>query len=120
MMGVNRKHQRINPELCFEIWAETGSIAHVGEILKKRHNLYNIRTGEPFSVQGVWRAAGKYVYEHMAEARSVYEKVWRANGVLITDQDWYEFVLAKTRYMKDSKRKEWLARNSFILAYEKK
>jgi hypothetical protein len=117
VMGHMRKYKKIDPELCFKVWAETGSLYNVGEVLMTKHHLFNVKSGKPYSIQGIWRAAGMYVIENLPEARKIFTDVWRANGIIIDDKAWYTYVWAKLPYLPIKRQEQFKKDHAYMIPY---
>jgi len=114
---MTKKIRLLDPKLCFDLWIETGSVYKVPVVLKNKYGLYNEKTGQLFSPQGVWNAAGHYVIEHMAEARKSVEEVWKANGMLLNDKEWYRIVLERSNYLSKSTFDKFIEKHSYLKPY---
>lgn len=118
-IGMTKKYRRLDPKLCFETWMETGSVYKSARALHDKYGIYNKDTGKPFSHQGVWESANSYLLNNMIEARKYVESVWKANGELLTDQDWYRIVLEKANHLPRKKYEAFLEQHKYLTPYLK-
>ena len=117
-MGISRKNtRRLDPKLCYELWGRTGSVYKIPQVLKNEYGVFNQTTGKPYSHQGCFLALGNYILENLVEARPLFNQVWKANGRIATDQDWYKFVLDKARYLTPKKFQEFMSIHSYLTPY---
>ena len=116
-MGVVRRLRKLDPKTCFEVWAKTGSIYKAPLVLKNEYGLVK-ENGMLFSPTGIWHSATLYIIESPFDARKIFEDVWRANGVIIKDADWYKFLLEKAHYLSPTKFAEFMEKHSYLRPYD--
>jgi hypothetical protein len=120
MIGKRKYEVILDPKLCFDLWIETGSVYKVPYVLQERHGVFNKRTGKPVSQMGVWTGAWKYTLANLVESRKLVTDVWKANGELLSDSDWYTLVVNKAKYIYTEKKfKNFLETNSYLTPYLK-
>lgn len=118
MFGKKESKIFLDRELCFNVWLETGSVWKAPKILKDKHGIYNKKTGELASAMGIWRAAWMYAFDNLAQAREKVSKVWLANGVVMTDKDWYTLVVGKAKYLYSQRRfKKFMEEHLYLAPY---
>lgn len=115
-MGLVRRKRMLDPKLCFELWARTGSIYKVPMVLKNEYGMVR-ENGNLYSATGIWHSANLYVTTEPLAARKVFEDVWRANGVIIKDEDWYKFLLEKAAYLNPVNRAVFMEKHSYLKPY---
>lgn len=115
-MGLIRRRRMLDPKLCFEIWSRTNSIYKGPQVLRDEYGMVK-ENGMMFSPTGFWHSANLYVIEHPVEARKIFENVWRANGVIIKDEDWYKFLLEKAAYLNPVNRAAFMEKHSYLKPY---
>jgi hypothetical protein len=117
-MGYKGKRSELDPQLCYETWAKVASARKAGLVLAREHGVVR-PDGKPYTGQGVWQASTRYILAEPAAARKIFEEVWKANGVIVTDAQWYTFVLDKTKYLTPKNRDEYLKKHSYLIPYVK-
>lgn len=118
-IGMARKRKLVDGKLCFDTWIETGSVYKTAEILARTHGIVNPATGKPLSAMGIWQSAWTYALDHLPEGRKGVESVWRANGELLSDKDWYTLIISKARYIFGAKKfKKFMETNAYLKPYE--
>lgn len=116
-IGMSRKKRTLDGKLCFDLWIETGSVAKVCNILLER-GIVNPISGKKVTPMGVWGSAWTYILENLVEARRGVESVWKANGELLTDKDWFTLVVGKARYIYGKKKFEkFMKQHSYLTPY---
>ena len=113
MIG-KRLTRQIIPEEAYTAWAKAGSIYKASLYMKNVMGKCNNRTGEPFSPQSVWDSANYYIIHNMSDAKVIYLEVMRANGLLPTDKDWYNFVIPKIVKLKKDEFDEFMETNLYM------
>lgn len=111
------KVRQLDPKLCFELWMRTGSVYKTAIVLKNEYNKFNPATGKPYSHMGIWESANSYLLDNMVEARKAVEDVWKANGRLLSDADWYKIVIEKARYLSPKKYKAFMEKHQYLTPY---
>ena len=113
-----RQDRQLDPKLCWKLIGHDGISCYKAPIvLKNEYGQYNVRTGKPFSHQGVWESANSYLLDNMVEARKDTEDVWKANGRLLSDADWYKIVIEKARYLSPKKYKAFMETHQYLTPY---
>jgi hypothetical protein len=117
MIGKNIAVKTLNGEQCFRLYVETGSMYKTAKILASQ-GIVNPSTQKPFSHMAVRESAWlDWGFDHLLEARKLVEGAWKANGYLLTDEEWYKMVLQRVHYsMRATPKKleEFLNRNSYL------
>lgn len=116
--GMKRVRQ-LDPKLCFELWMRTGSVYKVAEVLMNEYQQYNVKTGRKYSHMGIWQASNAWMLDNLPEARKMVEEVYRANGVLLTDQLWYTLVMEKAVHLHAKRFKAFMEQHSYLKPYLK-
>ena len=117
MIGKKAPNRHLDPKLCFELWNQAGSVYKVPHILREKYGIFNPKTGKNYSQQGVFLAAGTYVTEHLVEAKEVVAQVWKANGQLLSDPEWYKMVLDKAKYLSKKQYKIFIESHPYLTPY---
>lgn len=118
--GFSRR-QTLDPEQCFNLWIELGSVYKVPILLKEKYEIFNPRTGKPYTPMGVWNSAWNYVLNNLIEAKKKQEEVYRQNGEILQDRDWYSHVAKEAKYLYSPKRyQEFLNKHSYLIPYAEK
>lgn len=104
----------IPPDIGFEAWNKTGSIYKAPEYLKREYNIVNPKSGKMVSPQGVWGAAGRYIISNPNEARKQLDEVYKANGMLLSDRQWYEIVYNCQKYFSRKVQQDFITRHAYM------
>lgn len=100
MIGKKVAKRFLDPQTCFEIWTEVGSIGKTSDELARR-GIVNPKTGKLVSNMGIWNASWLYVFNNLGLARERIERVWKANNEVLTDEKWYTMVLERASHIYD-------------------
>ncbi|KKQ34907.1 MAG: hypothetical protein US52_C0042G0003 [candidate division WS6 bacterium GW2011_GWA2_37_6] len=112
------KRKFLDGKLCFELWVQRSSLGKASNVLRDEFGIVNPSTGEKASTMGVWGAAWTYILNTLVEGRKGVESVWKANGELLTDLDWYTLVVTKARYIFGKKKfQKFIEKNSYLTPY---
>lgn len=116
--GINIQKRLIDPKRCYELWCSGISVYKIPLVLQK-DGIYNEKNGKPFSPQGIFRSAGLYVVEHFQEpeCRKIFNDVWKANGKIATDVDWYKYVLKQAKKLSPKKFRGFMDTHSYLKPY---
>lgn len=113
-MAIGMRVKRwLDPKLAYEAWAKSGSVYNAGEWLKAQ-GIYNEKLGTAFTSQSIWNSANIFILNNQLEAREIFTQVMKANGVIPTDLDWYDFLIPKILKLKTKRFEEFMASNSYL------
>lgn len=87
-----RGHGILNPEECWRLWHEKGSLNEVQNYFTKQGRL-NPKTGNPPTKAGIEKAAFVWVLENQEQARKDLARAWKEQGEVLTDEKWTEFLV---------------------------
>ena len=117
-IGLKTNKKILEPKLCFDLWIETGSTYKTCRVLRDRYGVINPATGKMVTAMGVWDAAWRYILENMVEGRKGVSDVWRANGEILEDRDWYPLVIRVAKYLYYQKKvAKWMEKHSYLTPY---
>lgn len=106
MFGTKMARSYLDAKLCFDLWIETGSINKTQMMLLNKHGLRNPKTGGIPSQMGVWSSAARYMLQYPDEAKKKVEQVWKANGEILSDEEWRKMLFHRAKYIFRKKRLE--------------
>jgi hypothetical protein len=110
IQGHGRK--LLDEKLCFQLWAQLGSIGKVQSHLKLA-GIINPNTTKEFSHMAIWNAAFRWVLENMDEARQIFKDA----GSDLNDVQWDEWLIEKAMYVYGASSKgrfmRWIRRMEF-------
>jgi len=119
MIGMKMTKKILDPKVCFDLWIETGSVYKIPAILKERYGIYNDRTGNLVTPMGVWDAAWRYTLDNLVDSRQMVAQVWKANGEILLDKDWYPLVVQKAKYLYSPKKyQRFIDSHSYLTPYQ--
>ena len=111
----------IIPKIAFESWMRAGSLEKAALHMMNQLDMYNKKTGKPFTQFGVRHAACRYIALNHVEVRPVLEQAWADAGVVITKEEWEKFVVdIAMRFLDSSKVRfmRWLEANPWAEDYD--
>jgi len=116
-IGITNKKSQLDGELCFKLWIETGSIYKVA-LRIYQEGIINQKTGKKFTHQAVWLASWNWAFDNLPVARGLVNSAWKANGELLTDQDWFTLITKRAKYIySKSKFDAYLEKHSYLKPY---
>jgi hypothetical protein len=107
---------------AFDAWIRTGSLIKARLYLKNEKEIYNERTGKPFTTFAVRHAACRYMALHHDKAKPILINLWKEReNVDISDEEWNKFIVETARdYISSSRSRfmRWLEDNPWALQYD--
>lgn len=108
----------ITDKMAWDAWMKTGSTYKAPEYLFRVHGITSPRNkGKLVSHAGVAIAAYRYMLDNPVEARKDLDDSMKANGVLLTDEHWYELIYRKSLYVSKKRRNEFLVQHPHYRPY---
>lgn len=86
----------LDPKECWELWHKTGSLNGVQNYFVQ-HGRLNPKTGNPPTKAGIEKAAFSWVLENQEQARIDLSHAWKAEGEILTDEKWKEFLFGVSK-----------------------
>lgn len=102
----------LEPEKCWKLWNELGSLRKVKAKLRSE-GVVNPRTGEPPTSSAIEKAAFMWLINNPQEARKDAEYSWRREGKIMTDADFNDLLYNAARmtfYQRPGRWYEWLSK----------
>jgi len=113
-MAIGMRVKRwLDPKLAYESWAKSGSVYKAGQWLKSQ-GIFNEQTGKAFTSQSIWNSANLFILNNQREAREIFTQVMKANGIIPTDLDWYNFLVPKILKLNSKRFTEFMSTNSYL------
>lgn len=117
-IGLRKHKSYLDGRRCLEVWCETGSV-YKARIKLANEGMVHPDSGKPPSQQGVWNASWLFILSNPLDARKMIEEVWKQNGELMTDKDWYVLFTKNARYLLSDKAfKKLLEQHAYLKPYE--
>lgn len=98
-----RYSEFLDGQRCFELWVITGSLYKTQKILQDE-GVFNPKTERIPTVMGIWNAAWRWGLENKDEAKKMVADVYRANGEILSDEEWKEMLDDKAMYLYSKKK----------------
>lgn len=99
MFGTKMARSYLDAKLCFDLWIETGSVYKTRLVLRDKYKIFNPKNGKMPSQMGVWSSAARYMLQSPEDARKQVEQVWRANGEILSDEEWNKMLYERAMYI---------------------
>ena len=104
--------QLLDEKLCFQLWAQLGSLTKVQNHMKVA-GIVNPNSGKAFTPMAIWNAAFRWVLKHPDDAREMYVEA----GSVLSDVQWEEWLVHKAMYVLGASSKgnfmRWVRRMGF-------
>ena len=83
----------LNPKECWKDWnVNLGSLGEVQKDHLSKRKTHPVTDQAP-SKSGIEKAAFGWALYHQDEARKDLEYAWQRQGVILTDEDWYRWLI---------------------------
>lgn len=106
-MGIRTK-KKLDGKLCYDLWVRTGSVYKVPIVLANEFNMFS-RDGRPYTHQATWLASNEFILDNLEYAYQKFQEVWKVNGEIAKDHDWYRFVAPKIKRLSPKKFDEYMS-----------
>jgi hypothetical protein len=113
---ATRKEKFLDGQEIMEFWVEMGSIPKIYQHFRIS-GIVNPKTGQPYTINALWRAAMLFMVNKPDEAR----KYYLADGAIYSDEEWELLVLRKAMQCYKNARNsfiKWVLHNDWVRKYE--
>lgn len=110
----------LDPERCWKLWIELGSLNKVKDQFAIE-GLINPITMKPPTISAIEKAAYRWALENQEEARQDLSYSWGRVGEPLTDERWHEFLVSSAElayFVQPAKIKRFIEENELERVYE--